>query len=258
MCSCCDLEPERQIPAFARARELLYDTAFWHESSMATKRRSPQAPSPTHGRSLGLLKLLVVAWTLGFVPLFVAFRSHLEVALPYRSLVGTALFCAPGLVAFWLLGRERHPTLRAWRIFFVHWPVLLTPLLLTLVDGIAEQGWPSGRYNRTTAKVLVLVLTFTVPQLLTGLSALVRTYRLAGVLALVSGLCSLGVGVPLLQATAEVRPWVIRLTSVLNILAFGSKLESYLAIPIGIVFVVGGILTLRAARTRVPAPRAAP
>ena len=75
--------------------------------------------------------------------------------------------------------------------------------------------------------------------------------RWAGVLALVAGLTSLVDGVLLLQATSRVRPSVVPLTSVLNILAVGSKMESYLSIPMGIALIVGGIMTLRAVRVRV-------
>jgi hypothetical protein len=225
---------------------------------MATTEPNSQAPSRTDERNLGLRSIVFLVWALGFVPLFVALRSYLDVPPLYRSLIGSGLFGASAVAALWLLGREKHPTLRAWRLVFVLWAVLLTPLLLTIVDGIADQGWPRGRYNQTTANVLLMVITMTVPALLTSLCALIRTYRLAGVLALVAGLVSVVDGVLLLEATSRVRPSVIRLTSVLNIVAVGSKVESYLAIPIGLALVVGGVMTLRAASARTPASRATP
>ncbi|MBN1610959.1 MAG: hypothetical protein JW940_30290 [Polyangiaceae bacterium] len=209
-----------------------------------------EAPSLRDERPLGLRKIAFLVWAIGFVPLFAAFRSQLQGPPLHRSLIGSGLLCATAVAALWLLGREKHPTLRAWRVVFVLWAMLLTPLLLTIVDGIAEQGWPRGRYNQTTANVLLMVITMTVPAFVTGLCALIRTYRLAGVMALVAGLACLVDGVLLLQATARVRPSVVPLTSVLNILAVGSKVESYLAIPAGIALIVGGIMTLRAARAR--------
>ena len=218
---------------------------------MATTRPDPQASSPTEVGNVGLRKLVLVVWVIGFVPLFAALRSLLHAAPLYRSLIGTGLYWAPAVAALWFLGREKDRTLRAWRIVFVLWAILLTPLLLTVVDGVADEGWPRGRYNQTTANVLLMVITMTVPVLLTGLCALIRTYRWAGVLALVAGLTSLVDGVLLLQATSRVRPSVVPLTSVLNILAVGSKMESYLSIPMGIALIVGGIMTLRAVRVRV-------
>jgi hypothetical protein len=224
---------------------------------MATTQPDSLAPSPAEVRNLGLRRLVLVLWAIGFVPLFAALRSLLHASPLYRSLMGTGLFWAPALAALWFLGGEKQRTLRAWRIVFVLWAVLLTPLLLTIVDGIADEGWPRGRYNRTTANVLLMVITMTVPVLLTGLCALLRTYRSAGVLALVAGLAGLVDGVLLLQATSRVRPSAVPLTSVLNILAVGSKMESYLAIPMGLALIVGGTMTLRAVRARA-APRPKP
>jgi hypothetical protein len=225
---------------------------------MPTTEPSAQAPSPTEERNLGLRTIVFVVWAIGFVPLFAALRSFLHVPPLYRSLIGTGLFCAPAVAALWFLGREKHPTLRAWRIFFALRAMLLIPLLLTIVDGIAEEGWPRGRYNRAVANVLLMIITMIVPAFLAGLCALIRTYRLAGMLALVAGLASLVDGVLLLRASWRFSISSQRLSTVLNIVGFGSKVESYLSIPIGIALIVGGIMTLRAARARAVASRATP
>ncbi len=223
---------------------------------MATTEPDAQMPSPTKERNLGLRKIAFVVWAIGFLPLFAALRSLLHVPPLYRSLIGAGLFCASAVAALWLLGREKHPTLRAWRIFFVLRMMLLTPLLLAIADGIAEEGWPRGRFNRVIAKVLLMIITMAVPTFLTGLCALIRTYRLAGVLALVAGLLSLVDGVLLLRASWRFSIFSLRLSTVLDIVGFGSKLESYLALPIGIALIVGGIMTLRAAGSRALASRA--
>jgi hypothetical protein len=160
------------------------------------------------------------------------------------------VFCLSAVSALWFLGREKHRRLRAWRVFFLLWALFLTPLLLTIVDGIAEQGWPSGRFNRPIARLLRLLLTLTIPAFLTGLCGLIRTYRVAGVFALASGLISLVTGVLLIRVTSPIRVWPLHLVDVLDIIAFASKLVSYLSIPIGIALIVGGIVTFRAARSR--------
>ena len=216
---------------------------------MATTGPDAQTPSPTKERNLGLRKMVFVVWAIGFVPLFAALRSLLHVPPLYRSLIGTGLFGASAVAALWLLGREKHPTLRAWRIFFVLRAMLLTPMLFAIVDGLAEEGWPRGRFNQGIANVLLMIITMTVPAFLTGLCALIRTYRLAGVLALVAGPLSLVDGFLLLRASWRYSVSSLRLSTVLGIIGFGSKLESYLAIPLGIALIVGGIMTLRAAQS---------
>jgi hypothetical protein len=85
---------------------------------------------------------------------------------------------------------------------------------------------------------------------ITGLCALIRTYRVAGVLAFVSGVTSIVVGAFLIRATAPFRHRSIVLGDVLNNVMFAAKVETYISIPIGIVLVVGGIMTLRAALAR--------
>jgi hypothetical protein len=187
------------------------------------------------------------------MPLFAALHSFLDVRPLYRSLVGTGVFGVSAVAALRFLGREKHPTLRAWRIFFVAWTILVTPLLLTIAHGIGKEGWPSGRFNRPIAHVLTLVLTLSIPAFLTGLCALLRTYRVAGVLAIVAGLAAIVTGGFLFRATAPIKLFPRAFEDVLDVVAFGAKVETYLAIPIGIALIVGGIMTFRAARARTAA-----
>jgi len=215
---------------------------------MTTTETRSQEPLPTNERNLRWRKIVFVVWALGFAPLFAALRSFLHVAPIYRSLIGAGLFWASAAAAMWFLGRERQPRLRAWRVFFVMRAMILLPLILTVVDGIAENGWPSGRFNRGIAKVLLMIITMTVPVFLTSVFALIRTYRLAGMFALVAGLSSLVNGVLLLRASWRFSITSQNLSTVLDIIGFGSKLESYLAIPLGIALIVGGIVTFRSAR----------
>jgi hypothetical protein len=167
----------------------------------------------------------------------------------WRGLIGTAVFAIPAVAALWFLGREKQRTLRIWRIVFVSWVLLLLPLILTVAEGLAAEGWPRGKFNKTIAHLLILIIILTVPAFLTGLCALVRTYRLAGALALVTGLAYVVNGILLLRATAPGRPHGLRLRfeSVLDLILFGSQIASYLSIPMGIALTVGGIMTLRAA-----------
>jgi hypothetical protein len=197
-------------------------------------------------------------WAIAFVPLFAALRSHLRVPPPYRSLLGAGVFCASAVAALWLLGREEQPRLRAWRIFFGLRAMSVTPLLLAVVDGLAEQGWPSGRINQPIAHLLILILTLTIPVFLTGLCALLRSYRLAGVLALVTGLASLVDGVLLLRAISPIKGWRFRLADILDAVILGSKVEAYISIPTGMVLIIGGLMTFRAAKARAVAARTTP
>ena len=209
-----------------------------------------QAPSPIGERSLRLRKILFVLWALAFVPLFAALRSHLNTSPGLRSLIGTAVFSAPAVAALWFLGREKQRTLRVWRIVFVVWALLLLPLLLSVADGLAAEGWPRGRFNKAIARLLISILILTVPAFLTSLCALVRTYRLASALALVTGLAYLVNGVLLIRATAPAKGLRLRFESVLDLILFGAQMGSYLSIPIGVALIVGGIMTFRAARAR--------
>ena len=207
-------------------------------------------PSPTDERSFRLRKIVFVLWTISFVPLFAAIGSHQNVPPLRLSLIGTGVFCAPAVAALWFLGWEKQPTLRTWRFFLVAWAMLLLPLLLTVAVGFAAEGWPSGRFNKPIAHLLVLILTLTVPAFLTNLCSLIRTYRVASALALVTGLLYLVNGVLLIRATAPAKGLRLRFESVLDLVLFGSQMGSYLSIPIGIALIVGGIMTFRVARAR--------
>jgi hypothetical protein len=219
---------------------------------------SPPCPAPAAERRLVLRKILFAVWALALMPLFGALHAFLDARPLYRSLVGTGVFGASAVAALWFLGREKHPTLRVWRIFFVVWTILLCPVLLTIAYGIGKEGWPSGRFNRPIAHVLSLVLTLSIPAFLTGLGALLRIYRVAGVLAIVAGLASIVTGGFLFRATAPIKLFPRAFEDVLDVVAFGAKVETYLAIPIGIALIVGGIMTFRAARARTVAPSATP
>jgi hypothetical protein len=207
-----------------------------------------QAPSPAGKGSLRLRKIVFVLWALAFVPVFAALRTVLAAPPVWRSLIGTAVFSAPAVAALWFLGREKHRTLRVWRIVFVVWALLLLPLLLSVADGLAAEGWPRGRFNKSIARLLISILILTVPAFLASLGALVRTYRLASALALVTGLGYLVNAVLLIRATAPAKGLRLRFESVLDLILLGAQLGSYLSIPMGIALTVGGIMTFRAVR----------
>ena len=84
--------------------------------------------------------------------------------------------------------------------------------------------------------------TLSLPAFLTAVCALLRTYRLASVLALVAGLVSVVDGYYLIRATAPSKGWSFNLVDILDIVLFGTKVASRIAIPIGIALIVGGIL----------------
>jgi hypothetical protein len=209
-----------------------------------------QAPLPSGGRSLRLRKIVFVLCALAFVPVFAALRTVLTASPVWRSLIGSAVYSAPAVAALWFLGREKNRTLYVWRIVFVVWSLLLLPLLLSVADGLAAEGWPRGRFNKAIARMLISILILTVPAFLTSLCALVRTYRLASTLALVTGLAYLVNGVLLIRETAPAKGLRLRFESVLDLILFGAQMGSYLSIPMGVALTVGGIMTFRAARAR--------
>jgi hypothetical protein len=214
-------------------------------NSAPTAAGGSPSPPPNVERTLGRRRLGIGLWALGFVPLFAALRAHLHVSPLPRTLIGTGVFCATVVAGVGLLGRDQSRAVRVWRLGFLLWAVFVTPLLLTIVDGLAEQGWPSGRPNRTIARILVMLLALTVPAFLTGIGALVRSYRLAGALAIATGLASLVSGYLLISALAPFRGMSLHLVDILNIVIFGAKALSYAAIPAGLALIVGGILLLR-------------
>jgi hypothetical protein len=216
----------------------------------AVTKAALQAPLPIGEPSLRLRKILFVLWAIAFVPLFAALRSHLSASPVLRSLIGTAVFSVPAVAALWFLGREKQRTLHVWRIVFVVWALLLLPLLLSVADGLAAEGWPRGRFNKTIARLLISILILTVPAFLTSLGALIRTYRVASALAVVTGLTYLVNGVMLIRDTAPAHGLRLRFESVLDLILFGAQMGSYLSIPMGIALTVGGVMTFRAARAR--------
>ncbi len=201
-----------------------------------------QAPLPLGEPSLRLRKSLFVLWALAFVPLFAALRTVLVASPAWRSLIGTAVFSAPAVAGLWFLGRERQRTLHVWRIVLVVWALLLLPLLLSVADGLAAEGWPRGRFNKAIARMVISILILTVPAFLAGLCALIRTYRLTSVLSLVTGLAYLVNGVLLIRETAPAKGLRLRFQSVLDLILLGAQMGSYLS--------VGGIMIFRAARAR--------
>jgi len=213
------------------------------------KEPAPQASLPIDEQSLLVRKIAFALGTVAFVPLFAAIRSFPNVLPIYRSLIGTGVFCALAVAALWFLGREKQLALRAWRLFFVLWATLLLPLLLTVASGLAAEGWPSGKLNRPIARLVILGLALAVPAFLTGVGALVRAYRSTSVLAVVTGLLYLFNGALLIQATSPAKGLRLQFKSVLDVLVFGCQIGSYLSVPIGVVLMVGGIMTLRRARS---------
>ena len=110
-------------------------------SAPTTKQaRTPRETPPSPPRYLRLRQIGFVLWAIGFVPLYAALYSYLPVSPLHRSLIGTGVFLVSAVAAWRLLGRETDPTLRAWRIFFVMWAILLLPVLLATAEGIAAEG----------------------------------------------------------------------------------------------------------------------
>lgn len=216
---------------------------------------APTAPAPETApttlptrRKLAVFKIVFVLWALGLVPLYAALRTHLHVTPFHRSLIGTGVLTLSALVAFWLFGKERRRTVRAWRAVFMLRALYLVPLVLVIADGLAEYGWPSGRHNRPIAHVVTLCLVLVVPTFLTGLFALIRTPRVASVLALLTGIATVVDGVLFIRATEPFRHRWRPMVDVLDVVMCATTIETYAAIPLGLAFAAGGVLTLRAAR----------
>ena len=200
-------------------------------------------------RGLRLKKVVFALWALAFVPLFPFARLVLNGSHIQRSSIGAAVFCASGIVALWAFGRDRRSVLFAWRVAFLAWATLFLPPLLTAVEGIATEGWPRGKHNQVVADLLILVFVLTIPAFVTSLCALLKTYRVTGGVALLTGLAYLVNGVLLIRATAPSKGWWFDLGSALNIVLTGAKMGSYLSIPIGVVFILGAVMVFRAARS---------
>jgi hypothetical protein len=211
--------------------------------------QAPPPPSPRGGKAVLLRRIGFVFGLLGLGTVFVLLRSQLPSDPRTRTLIGTGVLAAGGASAFFLFGKETQGKLQAWRIFFCGWGLLLAPLLITIALGVAEQGWPSGKVNRPIVRLLTWVLVATIPAFLTSLLALTRSHRLTAVLAMVSGLASLACSRSLFIETAPIKLGaMLPLDNVLHIIGFLSKLVAFASIPAGIAMVVGGCLTLRAAK----------
>lgn len=211
--------------------------------------QAPTPPSRRAGKAELLRRIGFVVGLLGLGTLFVLLRSHLPSDPRTRTLIGTGVLAAGGASAFFLFGKETQGKLQVWRIFFSGWGLLLAPLLITIALGLAEQGWPSGKFNKPVARLLTWILVATIPAILTSLVALTRSYRLTAVLAIVSGLASLACSRSLFIETTPIKlRAMLPLDSILHIIGFLSKLLAFASIPVGIAMVVGGCLTLRAVR----------
>lgn len=221
--------------------------------------QAPAAAAPDAGGTGGLpskapsflLRKLLLALAAVVVGLLFAWRmQHWQVRPLYHALVGSAAFAIPLVLASWLLGPDTRRGVRPWRIFFVAWAILASPLFFTIVDGVVREGWPQGRFNRPIARLLIMDLTLVVPALIIGLLAALRLYRTAGVLAMAAGLAAAGDFVYLLRATKPFRGAPVRIFEVLDIVLACSRAGVYLAIPAGLALIVGGIWMLRAPSTR--------
>jgi hypothetical protein len=198
-----------------------------------------------------LRKVLFVVGTLGLIAAYALFRHKVQTNPLYSSLVVSGVWAVVAVAGLWFLGREKRPMLRAWRIFMVVCAVYLLPLLLNIGDGLAEHGWPQGRFNRPIARILSLIIPLVLPLFVTGLVALIRLPRVAGVLAILSGASSIALTVYLIPASKSFLHLAITLGDVLNNVMFVVKCENYAGIPMGVAFLVGGILMLLGARKRV-------
>jgi hypothetical protein len=208
------------------------------------------AVSPEKEPRLILRKLLFVVGTLALVAVYGLFRHKVKTDPLYSCLVATGVWAAAAVAGLWFLGRERRPMLLAWRIAFLVLATLAFPVILNIIDGLVEFGWPSGRFNRPIGRILSMHIPLMALAFLPGLITHLRTYRVAGLFSILAGIATIVLGAYFLPATQGIRKLTIVLGDVLNNVMFGAKLESYAAIPMGVAFIVGGILVFRAARAR--------
>jgi hypothetical protein len=217
----------------------------------ATVAEASVSASPVKEPRLVLRKILFVLGTLALVAAYVLLRHRVKTNPLYSSLVVSGVWCASAVAGLWFLGREKRPMLRAWRIALLVIATYFLPLVLNIGDGLAEYGWPGeDRMNRPISRILRLIIPLAVSGFLTGLVMQLRAYRVAGVLALLSGIASIVLGVYLIPATKMLRHLSITLGEVLNNIMFQTKYEIYAAFPIGVAFIVGGILIFWSARAR--------
>jgi hypothetical protein len=246
-CSHCGQENDDAVPHCVCGHELVAETPAVASTGAEA---SPPAAEPVKEPRLVLRKVLFVVGTLALVAAYGLVRHRLKTEPLYSSLIVTGVWCATAVAGLWFLGREKRPMLRAWRIAFLVIATCMLPVILNIVDGLAEFGWPQGRFNRPIATILTFFIPLVASAFLTGLLVQIRTYRVVGMVAMLTGAASIVLGVKLIPATKSLMPLSITLGDVLNNVMFGAKLERYAAIPMGVVFIVGGLLTLLAARTR--------
>ena len=245
-CTTCGQDNDETSLRCACGNELPVDAA----ASAPTLEPSPPSVPLKAARGFGLRNLGFLLWAFAFFPLLLALRSHLPTPQLYRCLIGLGGFFVPAGLAFFLLGKEQRRMVFVWRIVFVVWLALLFPLLFTVVDGIAGEGWPQGRFNRALAHMLILIFIMIIPTFLAGLAALIRAVRVAAVFALLSGVAYLATSPFLFRAAKPIKDLLRPLVTVVDVIAVWSKILSYVCIPVGVGLIVGGILTLRAARSR--------
>lgn len=227
---------------------VLYN-AVMADTTTESLSQAPTSPSSPRRPRLLVRRLAFAVGLLGLLALFAVLRPFEPRT---RTLVGAGLIAAGGVVGFLGFGKEPRLGLKAWRSFFAAWAFLLSPLLLNIAVGLAKEGWPSGKFNRPVARLLTWILIATVPAFLTGLLAVLRTYRLAAGLAVSSGLAALVCSRWLLIETTPIKlKAMLPLDNVLHIIGFLSKLVAFASIPVGIALTVGGLLIL----LRGPGPR---
>lgn len=218
-------------------------------STSTSEAASRPAAAPVRGRRV-IVRVVLACWWLGFLPLLFLLHKYLPEPPLRRTLIGMAVFYVPVLVSLWLLRREPALATRVWRLVLVAWALLLFPLLFAIVDGVAQEGWPRGRFNRTIAHMLSLLLGVMIPVFLAGLGALVQAHRAASTVALAAGVNHIVLGIYVLKAAAPIHNLMRPLRTRIDLIAVGAKLLSYLTIPVGVVLIVGAVLLFRSRRSR--------
>ena len=248
-CSHCGQDNDDAALRCACGRDLNERTAPPAAIASSTEAIQP-APSPAKPSRLVLRRILFLVWAISLVILYGWFRHRLKTSPFSSSLIVAGILCASSVGGLWFLGREKKGVLLGWRVFFALRAMFLVPLMLNIADGLAEYGWPSGRMNRPIAHILRLLIPLTVSTFLTGLCALIRLYRVAGVLGILSGVISIVVGGYLIPATKPFRHLTIVLGDILNNIMFAARIEAYIAMAMGTALIIGGIMMLRASRDR--------
>lgn len=246
-CTHCGSENQDTSALCVCGQPLSQDTAPAPATATVAETSSSAA---TKEPRLILRKVLFVLGTLALIAVYGLYRHRVGTNPLYSSLVVTGVWGVLAVAGLWFLGREKRPMLRAWRIALLVRAVYLLPLLLNILDGLVEHGWPTGRFNRPIANILTFIIPLAALGFLTGLIMQIRTYRVAGAFAFLSGIASVVLGVYLIPVTKSIRALSITPGDVLNNVMLETKYESYATIPLAVVFIVAGVLILWAARTR--------